>query len=602
MADEADILGHDAPQRRVSAWIRPFAVVLVVCVGAGWFIATRDDRKPEPSPTASPPLETLDGEPGRGCGAANTAGLAWGAPAATVQPDGRLVVWRGRLCNSGKRAVTVESVRPLSPAERNLPAGQVQTLARDGAAIHEGTADVLPVRIPAGGGANVSTVSVVVGCEGSDVDSGLSASVRVGGSAQQVNMPVHRPGIVPVESWCNEHGPDGPTALPVLRDGAATVTSRGKNIDLRVPLFNPNGLPISLTGLHSPSPGVRVVPASAVTLPAGGRATASMRLAVESCAPVFVDAPWQLTFTGSIDGASARLAPVRLAAADWQAGVLRQICPATRPLATATSQPGLKVSGPFARGDQASYEVTQVVRNVSDRVLLLRARPRSAPGLDFVRVEVLPSAAAHQAIGETSGTPLRVWSMSPGASAFLTYTYRLGDDVDATCLAPPVDQWRAPVDATDSAGRPATVADEATVAPQVPQAWVGGWRVAATEACARPVRLGRIAPFFVVTGPAESAPDGTSRRYVLAVYGVPGKGAAVVTGARLVGAFAHLPVVTAPVLGTLPVGQRATLAVSIPIHCPPPGVPVTLAVSYQGETQPVLVELRATPTTTGQPC
>lgn len=96
-------------------------------------------------------------------------------------------------------------------------------------------------------------------------------------------MPVHLPGVVPVEVWCDLHGPDGPTALPVLRDGAATVAARGRDIDIRVPLLNPNGRPISVTGLHSPSPGVRVARASAVLLAPGERQSVSVRLTVESC-------------------------------------------------------------------------------------------------------------------------------------------------------------------------------------------------------------------------------------------------------------------------------------------------------------------------------
>lgn len=104
--------------------MRPLAVILAMGIGAGWFLVTRDGDRADPAPSASPPLETLDGQPERSCGASNTAGLAWGAPAATVQPDGRLVVWRGYLCNEGKRVVTVESVRPLSPAEPSLPAEQ----------------------------------------------------------------------------------------------------------------------------------------------------------------------------------------------------------------------------------------------------------------------------------------------------------------------------------------------------------------------------------------------------------------------------------------------------------------------------------------------
>lgn len=582
--------------------MRPLAIVLAVCA-AGWFIFTRDDRKADPAPVSSP-LSEPGGDPRRTCGPANGDGLAWGSPLAAVQPDGRLVIWRMHLCNRSERDITIESLRPLSQAERQLTAEQVRELYNDGVAINASTEDVVPIRIPTGGQADARIVSVILGCDQPNAASGLRAAVRVDGPSKQVDMPVRLPGVVPVELWCDEHGPDATFAVPVLRDGPATVTAGGRDIDIRVPLFNPNGQPISLTGLHSPSPGVRVAQASAVTLPRGGRATASVRLSVEACARVFVDAPWQLTFKGGIAGESAPLAPVRLAAAEWQAGVLGKICPANRPLATTTRQPELKVSGPFARGDRASYQVTQVVRNVSDRDLLLRAHPRSAPGLAFVGVAVLPSAAAHAAIGETNGTPLREWSMSPGASAFLTYTYRLGADVDGTCLAPPVDRWRAPVDATDPAGRPVTVADEQTRAPQVPQALVGGWRIDATESCARPVRLGQPGPFFVVTGSAESAPDGKSMRYAMIVYGVPGKQPAALTGARLVGAFAHLPVVTTPVLREIPTEQRVALSVSIPIHCPPPGVPVTLAVSYQDGTQPppVLVELRATPTDTGQPC
>lgn len=600
MADEADVLGRDGPQRQAPAWLRPLAIVVAVCVAAGWFVSTRDDRKAEPAPVASP--SGAAGDDLRACGPANGDGLAWGSPLAAVQPDGRLVIWRLHLCNRSDRKIVVQSLRPLSKAERQLSADQVRELYDDGVAINASTEDVVPIQVPTGGQADARIVSVILGCDQPNAPSGLRAAVQVDGPAKQVDMPVRLPGVVPVESWCREHGPDAPSTVPVLRDGPVSVAARGSNIDIQVPLLNPNGVPISLTGLHSPSPGVRVAQASHVTLPTGLRATVSVRLSVVSCAQVFVDAPWQLTFQGSIDGQPAQLAPVRLAATDWQAAALRQICPATGTLATTTSQPEVKVSGPFARGAPANYQVTQVVRNVTTRSLVLHAHPRSAPGLDFVRAEVLPSAAAHAAIGKTNGTPLREWSLSPGSAAFLTFTYRLGEDVDPTCLAPPVDRWRAPVDATDPAGRPVTVADEATQAPQVPQAWVGGWRIVATDSCARPVRFGPVAPFVVVTGPAESAPDGKSMQYALSVYGVPGRDPVVLTGVRLVGAFAQLPVIATPALGEIRTEQRVGVSVSIPIHCPPPGVPVTLAVSYRGEAQPVLVELRATPTNTGQLC
>lgn len=600
MADEADILGRDGPHRQAPAWLRPLAVVLAVCVAAGWFISTRGDRKSDPAPAASASSEPNDD--GRECGPANGDGLAWGSPLAAVEPNDRLVIWRIHLCNRGPRDLTIESLRPLSQAERQVSAEQLVELYNDGVAINASTEDVLPILIAAGAEADARVVSVILGCNKPNAASGLTAQLRVDGSAKRVDMPVRLPGVVPVDEWCDRYGPEARFAVPVLRDGAATINGAGRNIDIRVPLFNPNGRPISVTGLYSPSPGIRVARAPVLTLPRGGTAVASVRLSVESCAQVFVDAPWQLTFKGGMADDPAQLAPVRLDPAAWQAGVLSKICPATRPLAASTSEPELKVSGPFARGGPARYQVTQAVRNVSTRALLLRTVPRSAPGLEFVSVEVLPSAAAHAAIGETTGSPMREWSMPPGASAFLTYNYRLGDDVDRTCQDPPVDEWRAPVDAIDAAGRKATVADEATQAPQVPQAWVGGWRVDSTESCAGPVRVEQPPPFFVVAGQAESAPDGKTMRYALAVYGVPGSDPVTLTGIRLVGAFAHLPVATAPLLGALTTGQHLALSVTIAIHCPPPGVPVTLAVSYRGGTQPVLVELRSTPSNTGQLC
>lgn len=608
MADQPDIVGRDAPARQVPPWVRRLAVALALAAAAGWFVVTQVGDRAQPAPKPLAPIEPIAGDLARTCAAPNTYGLAWGAPSALVHSEGRLVVWRVHLCNEGKQAVTVESLRPLSPAERNLPPDQVAALQRSDVPIDQGNAHALPVRIAPGAQADVATVSVVLGCERSDVDSGLSVAVRVGSSARRQDMPVRRPTAVPVESWCNERGAGagGLVARPLLRDGPVTLTVRASSIGIRFPLLNPNGLPITLTGLYPPSPGVRVTATSVVTLPAGRGAIASVRLSVESCANVFVEAAWQLTFRGSIAGAPALLAPVRLDAADWQVAALRRICPAARPLATTTSRPELKVTGPYARGDPANYQVTQVVRNVSDRTLLLRAHPRSAPGMVFLRADVLPSAAADAAIGDTTGTSMRSWAMSPGDSAFLTYFYRLDENIDPVCLGPSVDRWRAPVDATDGAGHPVTVADEATQQPQVPQAWVGGWRIAATAGCARPVRVGRAAPFLVFTGPAGSLIDRKRMRYPLTVYGVPGEPPATVTRVRLVGAFAQLQVTTTPALGVIAAEQRRSVVVVAPIHCPPPGVPVTLAVSYRSATQPqappVIVELAATPSDTGQLC
>lgn len=264
------------------------------------------------------------------------------------------------------------------------------------------------------------------------------------------------------------------------------------------------------------------------------------------------------------------------------------------------------MSGPYDRGDRASYRVTQVVRNSSTTTLILHAQQRSAPGMTYVRTDIIPGAAAHAATDEATGDPLHEWFLPPGAEVFLTYIYRLRGDSGPGCLSPPVDQWRAPVYATDTARHLVTVADEPTQAPQVPQAWVGGWRVRASQGCSRPVRVGKGAPFLVFTGQAASTQGGTKMGYAVTAYGLPGEPPATVTGARMVGAFAGRPAVITSRQDAIHAGQTLGLMLEVPIRCPPPGVPVTLALSYRvGSVQasaPVLVELRTTPVDTGQLC
>ncbi len=606
MIHEPDILGRDEPARQVPRWVRPLTVGVALCLAVGSFVVSQGEGgAPAPSPAPSRSSDSVDDALGRTCGPNSVDGLAWGAPIATLEPGGRLATWRVHVCNEGSQPVTIESLRPLSRAERNLAGEQVNALRRANVPIDESNTDALPVRIPAGGSADVMTVSAVLGCERSNLASGLTAAVRRGDAAKRLDMPVRRPAVVPAELWCNRLG-DAETAVPLLRDGPLSVLTGTRRIDVSVALLNPNDLPVSLTGLFDPSPGVRASVTSAVTVPAGGRASVSARLNVATCAGIFLDAPWQLTFKGDLGGKAAHLAPVRVDSGDWQRPALRRICPAERPLTTTTRPAELKVSGPFARGDPTTYLVTQVVRNVGDSTVLLRLHPRSAPGMQFVGVDVIPAAGAHAAVGGATGSPLRQWSMPPGAEAFLTYFYRLGGDTQAGCLAPPIDRWRAPVDAVDTAGRAVTVADESTRAPQVPQSWIGGWRVGATEGCARAVRLGPAAPFLVFNGPSEATADAKDMRYSLTLYGIPGGSAATLSGARLVGAFADLAVQITPPLGTISPQQVRGISVLVPIHCPPPGVAVTLALSYRlgagGELPPVLVELQLTPVATGQLC
>lgn len=606
MAGGPDIIGRDGPQRAVPSWLPPLAVVLAVCAGAGWFVVSRDDERAAPAPATTSPIRPFGGEPSRDCADANLDGVAWGPPSGAVQPDGRLVSWRVQVCNRTDRAVTVESLRPLNRAERALPAEQVRALRRDGVATDAGGTQALPVRIPAGGVAAVGTVSVVLGCDPSGGDSGLSLTVRLDGRSRRLDLPLRMPGVSPVQSWCNDHRGGGQSAVPLLRDGAVTVVARDRSIDLRAPLFNPNALPITLTGLHSPSPGVTVTGASVVTLQPGGRASVSVRLFVGACSRVFVDAPWQLTFIGRSGGDAVRLGPVRLGVAGWQAEALRQICPASRPLPVSTSGPELKVTGPVFRADRASLQVTQIVRNVSGRELVVRAHPRSAPGMEYVRAAVLPEAAAHAAIGTTTGGRLREWSMPPGASAFLTYFYRLGADTEAQCLAPPTDRWRAPVDATDRAGRPVDVGDDVTETAPRRRVWVGGWLVDATASCARPVPPQRAAPFLILAGRPELTPGDKELKYPLTLYPVPGEALAAITGVRLVGAYADLPISSTSGPGEVSASRRSGPSIILPIRCPEPGVPIILAVSYRTGSAaarlPVLVDLSAVPVNTTRGC
>lgn len=593
MADEPDILGRDAPTRPAPSWLRPFAVVLVVLAAVGWFVVTRADN-PAPVAAPTPPLGPISGEPGRNCDAAKAEGLAWSPPSGAVQPDGRLVAWRIRLCNRGTEPITVGALAPLSPSERNLPAEQVRALRREGVVTGETPADALPVRIAAGEQADVGIVSAVLGCPPAGTRSGLIASLGSGGQRKRIDMPVRLPGVVPAELWCNEYkrGGSGQSPLPLLRDGALTVTSQGSDIHVRVPLLNPNGLPVTVTGLHSPSPGVAVTSTSVVTLPPGGRGAATARLLVESCTRVFVDDPWQLTFIGRVEGAAAAVAPVRLGAGHWQADVVRQLCPAARPLPRATGQAELRVTAPRFRGDRAGYEVSQVIGNVTGRPLLLRAHPRSAPGMEFVRAEAIPGIQA--ALGRRTGASLTTRKLPAGESAFLTYIYRQKEDFDPVCQAPPVDHWRSPVDVIDTAGSPVKVGDEGLLTGTAPRVWSGGWLVDATTSCARPAHSGRAAPFLVFATRVGEDRDSHQRRYSLTAYGVPGEATATPTGFRLVGAYAHLPL-PPPRLGAVSAGRLIGLTLSVPIRCPPPGLPITLAVSYRAASRsqplPVLVDL-----------
>lgn len=607
VADEPDIIGRDAPERSLPSWLRPVGIVLAVCVAAVSFMASRDDEPAQRAPAVAPPIGPIGGEPGRRCGPPNADGLAWGALSGAVQPDGRVVIWRIHLCNTGNQDLTVTSLRPLSGAERNLPAEQVWALNKDTVVINDSDTQALPVRIPAGEQADVRTVSVVLGCERPDAPSGLRSTLSIAGVSRQVDFPARRPGISPVELWCNEYRRRGAThaAFPVLRDGAVTVAARDSDIDIRVPLFNPNALPLTLTGLISPSPGVGVLSASVVSLQPGGRASVSARLIVESCARVFVDAPWQLAFTGRMEGEAVQVAPVRLGATDWQRDALRQICPSVAALPPATATPELTVSGPQFRGGKTDYQVTQIVRNDSRRTLFLDVHPRSAPGMEFLRAEVIPGGQA--ALGRTAGAPLRRWSLPPNTSVFVSYFYELGGGTDPVCLAPPIDRFRAPVDVTDAAGRAANVLEELIQAPRTSRAWAGGWLVDSAASCARPVRQGRAAPFLVFASRGDPTDD-DQLKYRLTVYGIPGESASTVIGLRLVGAFAHLPIAPDREPGAVSAGQRRVVVATTPIRCPEPGVPITLAVSYRTgsdpdpEPLPVLLELGAPPVLSGRHC
>ncbi len=608
MTDEQDVLGRDASPRVLPPWLKPVAVLLAVAAAGVWFVVTKQDAPAKPAPAASPSIGPIGGEVNRTCGPANADALAWGSPSGAVEPDSRLVTWRIHLCNRGGAPVTIEGLGPLSVAERHLPASLVTTLSRDGFGVNDGAFEPVPIRIPAGGQVDVETRSVVLGCHRPELRFGLRATVRLGESTKRVDMPVLLSSVSPVGQWCNERRRgDVPPALPLLRDGVGSVVVRGRDIAVEVPLFNPNGLPVTLTGLHSPSPGVRVAAASATTLPPGGRATASVRLAVESCSEVYLDAPWQLTFKGALDGTATQIAPVRLAANNWQAAPLKAICPAARGLVTGGSPPDFRITGPLFRGGLTNFQVTQIVRNVSDQTLFVRARPRSAPGMRFLRAEVIPGPQA--GVGRTVGAPLRTWEMAPGASAFLSYFYRLGDDTDAVCVSPPVDRLRAPVDVTDAAGRLARVSEEETQAPATSRSWVGGWLIDMTASCARTVRRGPAAPFLALPTPADATRQGQTLQYRLVTYGVPGESATTLSGLRMVGAYAHLPVSVAPAPGQLAAGQRRELMVSIAIGCPEPGVPIVLALSYRSgsDTAPdlaplVLVELEAPLANVGARC
>lgn len=601
MASPQDILGREPSGRgRWSAtgpgrrWLRPAVIGLAALAGAGWLALTGGQPADSPQrPAPTPAIVTIGGSPVRECGRTDGHGLAWGNPEGAPAGDGRLVQWRAHLCNRSSGVITVWSLRPASRSERSIGADQVAELHRTGVLTDPAPSLPMPGRLPAGTEGDVQVTSAVVDCDRQDSRAGLVATVSsAGGPHYRVDLPVLLPGPSPAAQWCGGAPPgDQPTSgaglavprLALLQGAAPAPSAAGSEVIVGVTLLNPNDAAITLSGLHSPSPGVAVAAGAAGTrLDPGGVAAIVVRLRVNSCREIFLDAGWQLSFTGTVQGRPVLLTPVRLGPGSWQVPVTRQICPGSAPLAAAAGPASLEVLSASGTGGQ-DLRVVQVVRNAARQPLLLLARPVSPPGLTLLHAEV--TSGNQSQIGRVGGAALTAWSMPAGSLATLTFSYRLDEDADPICQTPPVDSWPAPVRVTTVDHRDVVVHRDVSVSTAGPSSWRGGWLLAAAPSCSRLLHRGHGAPFLLEAGGTKTMRAGRLR-YPVTAYGLPGEPPAILVGVRLVGAYAGLEVQAGNVAGSLPAGGRRGFIVSLPAGCGSDAVPATVAVSYRAAGRP----------------
>ncbi|MDQ6875174.1 MAG: hypothetical protein M3042_08965, partial [Actinomycetota bacterium] len=555
MASSQDILGREpsgrgrwSPGRPWHRWLRPIAIGVAAVAGAGWLALTGGPPAGSPQrPAPTPAIVTIGGSPVRECGRTDSHGLAWGNPEGAPSGDGRLVQWRAHLCNRSHGAITVWSLQPASRSERTVGADQAADLHRSGVLTDPAPSLSLPGRLSAGTEGDVQVTSAVVDCDRQTSPAGLVATMSTaGGPRYRISLPVVLPGPSPAAQWCGgaAGGPVGGAGtgpaiprLALLQGAAPTPTRSGSEVRVGVTLLNPNDVAITLTGLHSPSPGVTVTAGAAgARLDPGRPAALVVRLRIDSCRAIFLDAGWQLSFTGTVQGRPVRLTPVRLGLGGWQVPVARQVCPGSAALPAAAGPAALEVLSSSGTGSP-ELRMVQVVRNGTRQPLLLLANPVSPPGLTLLHAEV--TSGSQSQIGRVGGAALTAWPMPAGATATLTFSYRLDADADPVCQTPPVDSWRAPVRVTTADHSDVVVSRDVSVSPAGPSTWRGGWMLAAGPSCAREVHRGHGAPFLLEAGGAGSTRGGRLL-YPVTAYGLPGEPPATLVGVRLVGAYAGL--------------------------------------------------------------
>jgi len=388
-----DVLGSERePRAPLPRWLRLVAACAVMVAAVGWLavphLRHRPPATPAPVQHSTDPAPVSDPDH---CGRAGPDGLAWAAPQVSGVST-RVAVVRVLACNTGRRAATVLSLGSVDPGRTALRSEDLTTLT--GAPTPFGPEVMLPpATIPAGGRATLASASALLDCADAPATlSALRAVIRADRGDTHTDVVSTAYGDSgSVSGWCAD-----PPAIPLERVGPldVRVDRSRRTLFVRIGLLNPNAEPVQLTGVGSPSGGVRVIADNlhGQTVPAGGTLTVTARFRVERCDQVFVDGPWALL---PVAAGPLPVAPVQLSGRPWQQAAVRMLCPGQHPLTEAHGPAVLQVTpggggSSSSAGGKSQLDLSMSVLNAGRAPVLLTLREAPVPGAVLRSVSAVP--------------------------------------------------------------------------------------------------------------------------------------------------------------------------------------------------------------------